>query len=221
MFLCAWFYPVLNILSHLILIISPWKETITAIFSILEWENQGTEFLGNWSKAGHTSYHRAAWLTNIPFPYLHWYWGNCQGISDNYLTRRRTSVLAQSLHYWQRCTRRGSLSDRGLSSISHVTRADSLRQEHRAVLSYYRHKTRLSSDSTTCFSHSNEQREQFKKVNWLNCRFLCSLKLYTSYILIESEASHLSKKTKTVTLVLVFLLIFLGSNKRNHFQMWE
>lgn len=31
------------------------KETITAIFSILEWENQGTEFLGNWSKAGHTS----------------------------------------------------------------------------------------------------------------------------------------------------------------------
>lgn len=31
------------------------KETITAIFSILEWENQGTESLGNWSKAGHTS----------------------------------------------------------------------------------------------------------------------------------------------------------------------
>ena len=31
------------------------KETITAIFSILECENQGTESLGNWSKAGHTS----------------------------------------------------------------------------------------------------------------------------------------------------------------------
>lgn len=31
------------------------KETIAAIIIILQWGNQGTEFLGNWSKAGHTS----------------------------------------------------------------------------------------------------------------------------------------------------------------------
>lgn len=107
MFLCAWFYS--KCLTYTISLsphnFSMKKETITAIIIILQWENQGTEFLTGPRQVTQLI-HSKAWLTNIPFPYLHWYWGNCQAISDNYLTHRRTSVLVQFPHYWQQCTHR-------------------------------------------------------------------------------------------------------------------
>ena len=153
----------------------------------------------------HKLIHSEAWLTNIPFPYLHWYWGNCQGISDNYPTRRRTSVLAQSLHYWQRCTRRG------------------LRQTERPLqYPMSRGQILCGKNIEPCLVTTDtrpgwavipllvlviqmNKENSSKKVNWLNCRFLCSLKLYTSYILNRKWSfSNLSKKTKTVTLVLFF-----------------
>ena len=114
-------------------------------------------------------------------------------------------MLAQSLHYWQRCTHRG------------------LRQTERPLqYPMSRGQILCGKNIEPCLVTTDtrpgwavipllvlviqmNKENSSKKVNWLNCRFLCSLKLYTSYILNRKWSfSNLSKKTKTVTLVLFF-----------------